>query len=175
MEKILVVIDMQNDFIDGTLGSKEAPLIVHNVCEKIKMHEGPIFVTRDTHFEDYLTTREGKLLPIKHCIKGTRGWEICDEVNEALGKKTDVTYFDKAGFGSLDIPHKIEALIKEKDFCFEVLGLCTDICVVVNALVLKVAFPEVEIYVDSKCCAGVTPEKHEAALETMRSCQIIVE
>ena len=173
MKNILVVVDMQKDFVDGALGSKEAVAIVPAVAEKIRDHKGDIFVTLDTHHENYMETQEGKKLPVPHCIKGTDGWKLDDEVEKALAGK-EYTVIEKVTFGSVDLP----ALIREKtggdDFTAEFIGLCTDICVVSNALLVKANFPEAALSVDSACCAGVTPEKHEAALETMRSCQIDV-
>lgn len=165
MTKTLIVVDMQNDFIDGSLGTKEAQAIVGNVRKKIKEYQArrdEIIFTRDTHQEDYLETPEGKKLPVKHCIYGTKGWEIAErlEVPEAV-------YIDKPTFGWV---HWNERSFEE----IELVGLCTDICVVSNALILKAMFPEAEITVDASCCAGVTPETHKAALETMKMCQIQV-
>ena len=173
MKKILIVVDMQKDFVDGSLGTAEAVAIRGAVCEKIRLHEGPVIATRDTHFEDYSDSREGKYLPVSHCIKGTGGWEIDSAVAAALADKNPVTV-DKFSFGSPALPGIISGLVGREDFSIELIGLCTDICVVSNALLCKAAFPEKDIYVDSACCAGVTPAKHEAALEVMRSCQIIV-
>lgn len=168
--KVLVVVDMQNDFIDGSLGTKEAVAIVPAVVEKIKNWDGAIVATRDTHPEDYLNTQEGKFLPVVHCIEGTPGWEIAPAVSAALEEK-EAEIIDKPTFGSTILA---EMLLGEDIDEIELIGLCTDICVVSNALLLKANMPEVPMSVDSACCAGVTPEKHEAALETMRSCQIIV-
>lgn len=173
MKKILVVVDMQKDFVDGSLGSAEAVAMKPNAVEKIKNFDGEIIVTRDTHFDDYMNTSEGKKLPVVHCIKGTEGWEIDKDIKEALTGKA-VTYVDKFSFGSPALPGIITGLVGLEDFTIELIGLCTDICVVSNALILKAHFPEKEICVDAKCCAGVTVEKHEAALETMRSCQVVV-
>ena len=172
MRKILVVVDMQKDFVDGALGSPEAVAIVPAVVKKITGFDGEIFVTYDTHFENYLETAEGKKLPVTHCVKGTDGWKLDAAVEKALAGKA-YTPVEKPTFGSTQLPR----LIREKgdDVSIEVIGLCTDICVVSNALILKAAFPEAPICVDPACCAGVTPAKHEAALETMRSCQIDVE
>lgn len=172
MKKILVVVDMQNDFVDGALGSPEAVAIVDNVVNKINNFNGEIFVTYDTHFEDYLQTSEGKNLPVPHCIKGTEGWQLNSKVQSALNIK-EYTPVEKLTFGSVDLP----MLIKERageDFEIELVGLCTDICVVSNALILKANFPEKEISVIADCCAGVTVESHNAALQTMKSCQINV-
>lgn len=173
MKKVLVVVDMQKDFVDGALGSAEAVAIVPNVVKKIKAFDGEIFVTYDTHFENYMETNEGKNLPVPHCIKGTDGWELTDDVKEAL---TDINYtsVEKLTFGSVDLPKLIADKIKTDDFSIELVGLCTDICVVSNTLILKATYPEKDIIVDAACCAGVTPETHKAALATMKMCQINV-
>jgi len=161
--KTLIVIDMQNDFIDGSLGSKEAVEIVPAVKEKIKEYRengDEVIFTRDTHHENYLNTNEGHYLPVVHCIENTPGWEI----REGL-------YFDGAEI--INKPSFGYTGWKEKTFEeIEIIGLCTDICVVSNALILKALFPEIKISVDPKCCAGVTPDSHNAALETMKMCQI---
>lgn len=174
MQKILVVIDMQNDFIDGALGTEEAQKIVENVVKKIERHEkGGIFATRDTHGENYLETAEGRHLPVPHCIKGTRGWELRQEIAEQLsGKGAEV--IDKPTFGSEILAQRLYELAEKEETEIELVGLCTDICVVSNALLLKAKLPEVTIRVDASCCAGVTPESHEAALLTMKMCQIEV-
>ncbi len=174
MKKILVVVDMQNDFIDGALGTKEAQAIVDNVVKKIEDFDGAIYVTYDTHFEDYMETNEGKNLPICHCVRDTEGWQLNDKVKTALDKKDSYTEVEKITFGSIDLPFVLAEENEMDDAEIELVGLCTDICVVSNALILKANYPDTDIYVDSSCCAGVTPEKHQAALETMRSCQIIV-
>jgi len=173
MKKVLVVVDMQKDFVDGALGSAEAVAIVPNVVKKIKDFDGEVFVTYDTHFENYMETNEGKNLPVPHCIKGTDGWELTDDVKEAL---TDINYtsLEKLTFGSVDLPKLIADKIKTDDFSIELVGLCTDICVVSNTLILKATYPEKDIIVDAACCAGVTPETHKAALATMKMCQINV-
>ena len=163
--KTLIVVDMQNDFNDGSLGTKEAQAIVPNVKKKIQEYKNrgdEIIFTRDTHQSDYLDTPEGKKLPVVHCIKGTKGWQIADGL-EVEG----CTYIDKPTFGWT---HWNERTFQE----IEMVGLCTDICVVSNALILKATFPSVEITVDASCCAGVTPQTHLAALETMKMCQILV-
>lgn len=168
--KILIVIDMQNDFIDGSLGTKEAEAIVPAVIEKIKEYpKQDIYATRDTHPEDYLNTQEGKSLPVEHCIKGTKGWEIKSDIAELI---LEDHIFDKPTFGSVQLAEAVKKMNEEEPLEIELIGLCTDICVVSNALLLKAFMPEVRISVDPSCCAGVTPEKHEAALETMISCQI---
>ena len=173
MQKLLVVVDMQKDFIDGSLGTAEAQAIIPAAAEKIRTFDGKIFATLDTHYENYLQTAEGRKLPVEHCIKGTPGWEINDEIKSALEGK-DAVYTEKGTFGSVDLPRLIEKAAGGGEFEAEFIGLCTDICVVSNALLVKAHFPEMKISVDSACCAGVTPAKHEAALETMRSCQIDV-
>lgn len=171
MKNFLVVVDMQKDFVDGALGTAEATAIVPAVAEKIKKFDGEIIVTYDTHFENYMDTAEGKKLPVPHCIKGTEGWHLDKSVFEAL-KGKDYSEVEKLTFGSVDLPAVVRTAAKNEPFSIELVGLCTDICVVSNALILKAAFPEAEISVDAKCCAGVTVENHNAALSTMKSCQI---
>lgn len=163
MKKTLIVVDMQNDFIDGSLGTDEARAIVGNVKKKIELYRSvgdEVIFTRDTHDENYLNTSEGKKLPVKHCVKGTKGWQIADGL-----------VFD----GAIFVGKPTFGWSHWNDMSFEkieIVGLCTDICVVSNALILKAQFPDAEIIVDSGCCAGVTPETHRAALDTMRMCQI---
>ena len=172
MKKILLVIDMQNDFIDGALGTPEAVNIVENVKEKIRSYpREDVFATRDTHTERYLDTQEGRNLPVPHCIRGSEGWEIRSDIAELIYPDHVI---DKPTFCSTQLARLMELLDKrEKDGIeIELIGLCTDICVVSNALYLKAALPETPISCDASCCAGVTPAKHKAALETMRSCQI---
>ena len=171
MKKILVVVDMQKDFVDGALGSKEAVAVVPAVCAKIRAFDGAIFATFDTHEADYMNTAEGKKLPVPHCIKGTDGWQLNDDVAAALAQKR-FTAVEKRTFGSVDLPRLIAQAADGGPFSVELVGLCTDICVVSNALLLKAFFPEAPIAVDGTCCAGVTPALHAAALDTMRSCQI---
>lgn len=157
---------MQIDFITGSLGSTLAEAIVPNVVEKVKTFDGKVIFTRDTHFEDYLDTQEGKKLPVRHCIKETDGWQICDELESFA---TDVV--DKVTFGSMDLPQILKKCgheIEEIELC----GLCTDICVISNAIILKATFPEAKIIVDSTCCAGVSVESHNTALEAMKAVQI---
>ena len=170
MRKILVVVDVQNDFIDGSLGTAEAVGIVENVKAKIRKYDqNDIFVTMDTHTPDYLNTQEGKYLPVEHCIKGTEGWQIRDDIAELLG---DARIFEKPTFGSTELADELAKIASEEEIEIEIIGLCTDICVVSNALLLKAKMPEVPISTDPACCAGVTPEAHEAALKTMQMCQI---
>ncbi len=178
-QKVLVVVDMQNDFIDAALGTKEAAAIVPAVRAKIASAsaEGAlVFATMDTHSPDYMNTREGRFLPVPHCIRGTEGWQIPAGIAELLG---DARIIEKYSFGSRELPDAIAETLRirgiaETDAEIELIGLCTDICVVSNALILKARFPETDIKVDAACCAGVTVEKHLAALKTMRSCQIEV-
>ena len=171
MKNILIVVDMQNDFIDGALGTKEAAAIVPKVEDKIRNFDGEVFFTRDTHETWYLETQEGKNLPVPHCIRGTEGWQIRKEL-DAL-RKTDP--IDKETFGSTDLAADLLALHEDEEIgSITLVGLCTDICVISNALLLKATLPEVPIYVDAACCAGVTPESHENALKAMEACQIKV-
>ncbi|MBR1531451.1 MAG: cysteine hydrolase [Eubacterium sp.] len=171
MKKFLVVVDMQKDFVDGALGTAEAQEMVGNVVQEVESFDGEIFVTFDTHFENYLDTAEGKKLPVEHCIKGTDGWKLNTDVQNALDKKS-YTAVEKRTFGSIDLPKLIADRANGDDFEIEIIGLCTDICVVSNALVLKANFPENAICVKENCCAGVTPQAHSAAIATMKSCQI---
>lgn len=167
--KILVVVDFQNDFITGSLGTKDAVAILPEVVEKIKKRKAEgysIFVTMDTHHENYPFTQEGKKLPVKHCREGEEGWQLHQEIVSLLA---DCPVFKKDTFGSTNMALDVKS---QNPDSIEVIGLCTDICVVSNVLLLKAFMPEVPISVDSKCCAGTTPEKHKAALETMASCQI---
>ena len=173
MSKILVVVDMQKDFVDGSLGTAEAVAIVPNVVKKINEFDGDIFVTYDTHFDNYMNTSEGKKLPVPHCIKGTDGWMLDSNVAKALQGK-EYTEVEKITFGSVDLPDLIFEAAGDEDFSIELVGLCTDICVVSNTLILKANYPEKAITVDASCCAGVTPESHNAALTTMKMCQINV-
>lgn len=166
MSKILIVVDMQNDFIDGALGTKEAVAIVPYVKDVIENFEGKVYFTRDTHFENYMETQEGANLPVPHCIKDTDGWQIRAEL-DAL-RKTEA--IDKLTFGSSAL---VDVLKAEKDIeSITFVGLCTDICVISNAMVVKAFFPEVPLIVDAKGCAGVSPESHQRALEAMKVCQI---
>ena len=171
MKRFLVVVDIQNDFVDGALGTKEAQSIIDYAVDKISNFDGDIFITYDTHFENYLDTSEGKMLPILHCIKGTMGWELNSNVAKALSCKVYTTV-EKTTFGSVELPELIKTAAKGEDFEITLIGLCTDICVVSNALILKANFPEMKIIIDARCCAGVTVASHDAALNTMSMCQI---
>jgi nicotinamidase-related amidase len=171
MKTFLIVVDMQTDFVDGALGTAEAVAILPRVAEKIRAFDGDIFVTYDTHFENYLDTAEGRQLPVPHCMRDTAGWELHPAVAAALEGRA-YTPVEKVTFGSVDLPHLIRQAAVDEPFSIELIGLCTDICVVSNALLLKANFPEMDIAVDATCCAGVTPATHQAALDTMRCCQI---
>jgi nicotinamidase-related amidase len=174
MNRVLIVVDMQNDFVSGSLGTKEAQAIVPNVVKKIKEYSSDktyneILFTMDMHTSNYLNTLEGKYLPVEHCIENTYGCELVDEVKELNNGYT--TYL-KSGFGSIKL---FDYLYEIPYDCFdeiEVIGLCTDICVISNVLMLRSGLPDKKITVDASCCAGTTPEKHKAALEVMKSCQI---
>ena len=177
MNNVLIVVDMQKDFIDGALGTKEAVAIVDKVVDKIENWDGPVFATRDTHTEKYLESLEGRNLPVIHCVRGTAGWEIEPRVAEAL-KKKGAEIIDKPTFGSLELArillgdnagfHDGSGPIAQ----VQLIGLCTGICVISNALLLKAAMPNVPIKVDPNCCACVTPESHKTALEAMKLCQV---
>ena len=172
-KKYCIVVDMQNDFIDGSLGTKEAVAIVPAAVRRIRECRAAgavVIATLDTHEENYLDTAEGRKLPVRHCIRGTEGWRLNSAVAEAAG---DCLLVEKPTFGSVRLPEVIrEGLEADDELHIELMGLCTDICVVSNALLLKANFPEAAIAVNTACCAGVTPEKHAAALATMQSCQI---
>ena len=170
LRNVLVVVDMQKDFIDGALGTSEAVQIVDNVAEMIKGFDGEVLFTRDTHFDNYLETQEGKKLPVPHCIKGSDGWQI-DKKLEAL-RLDEKKVFDKPTFGSVELADYLKSLASLE--CVTLIGLCTDICVISNALLIKANLPEVTIRVVERCCAGVTPESHKNALEAMKMCQVEV-
>jgi len=171
MKKVIVVVDMQNDFIDGSLGTKEAQEMLPRLKEKLRQaadnDSAELIFTMDTHGKNYLSTQEGKNLPVEHCIKGSHGWEITPELQDFVRQAKTVV--EKPTFGSLALPK----LLGDADEV-ELVGLCTDICVISNALLIKAAYPEVQISVDANCCAGVTPESHRNALAAMKMCQIKV-
>ena len=171
MKELLVVVDMQKDFIDGSLGTKEACAIVEPVCEKIRSFNGDVIYTRDTHGENYLDTLEGKNLPVKHCIKDTEGWQIQKDIYEAGSGKT-LGVIGEPVFGSVELTEIAFIGRYEK---VTLIGLCTDICVVTNALLLKTKLKEIPVAVIENLCAGVTPQSHKAAVETMKMCQVIIE
>lgn len=174
MSKLLVVVDMQNDFIDGALGTKEATGIVDNVIEKIRKYETekePIIFTMDTHRDNYLDTQEGQNLPVKHCIAHTQGWEIHSRIKEAFDLNKYKIY-EKVTFGSSELAKDLLNGVYHDVSEVELVGICTDICVITNAMLFKTFLPEVPVFVDAACCAGVTPESHENALKAMKLCQI---
>ena len=172
MRKLLIVIDMQKDFIDGALGTKEAEAIVDNVINKIRQYpKEDVYATMDTHGEDYLQTEEGKYLPVVHCVKDTDGWQLEERIAELL---LPGHIIEKPTFGSVALGELMYLENDREEIAVEIVGLCTDICVVSNALLIKSFVPHAHVSVDASCCAGVNPEKHDAALETMRSCQIEV-
>ena len=165
--KTLIVIDMQNDFVTGVLGSKEAVAVLPNVKKKIDAYMAAgdeVIFTRDTHEENYLETNEGRHLPVPHCVKGTEGWQVVKEID-----CPDCKHIDKPTFGYI---HWVEQFKDSRISGIEIIGVCTDICVISNALILKAVFPEIDIIVDASCCAGVTPETHRAALTAMKACQV---
>lgn len=172
MKAALIVIDMQNDFIAGELGSPEARAIVPGVVQKIEMYErhgGDILLTLDTHEDDYLETEEGKKLPVEHCINGTEGWLLAPEISNVVNR-CESTIISKVGFGFMGWPQFIDKNIEY----IEIVGVCTDICVITNALLLKTFYPKTEIIVDASCCAGTTPDAHRAAIRVMENCLINV-
>lgn len=174
MKKVLVVVDMQKDFIDGVLGTKEAVRIVDRVVEKIVDFDGEVVFTRDTHFDNYLDTQEGRYLPVPHCKSGSNGWQLQDNI--AAVKPEGARIFDKSTFASLELVRYLSEM-NEKEGIEKItfVGVCTDICVISNAMVAKAYIPEVKIAVDAECCAGVTLHSHNNALEAMRICQIIIQ
>jgi len=181
MTDMLIVVDMQRDFITGSLGSAEAQAIVPAVCariERAKAEGTPVVFTLDTHDEDYMNTREGSFLPVPHCIRGSEGWTLHPDIAKTCAR--GMLSFETPTFGSTALMHHVanaaaeKGCVNGKGMTVELCGVCTDICVVSNALLIKAALPEMNLIVDSALCAGVTPDKHEAALETMRSCQIVV-
>ena len=172
MKNVLVVVDMQNDFVTGVLGSKEAREILPKVEEKVNNFDGAVIFTRDTHTEEYMYTQEGKNLPIPHCIEGTSGWEIVPQ----LQAYSEDLIIDKPTFGSKILAQMLEAWNqREKIDSITFIGVCTDICVISNAMLVKAFLPEVPIIVDASCCAGVTPDSHKMAIASMKACQIQID
>ena len=172
MQDILIVVDMQNDFIDGALGTAEAVAIVPKVAEKVRDFKGTVIFTRDTHGENYMQTQEGRNLPVPHCIKGSRGWEVCPALEPLRTGRT----IDKPTFGSAELGKVLLELdTKEPVGSITLVGLCTDICVISNAMIAKAFLPEVPVTVDAACCAGVTPESHRNSLSAMKMCQVRIE
>lgn len=173
-DKALLVIDMQVDFVTGALANEEAQKIIGSIREKIETYRKagyPVFFTRDTHGENYMETQEGRLLPVPHCIKGSEGWQIVEELRDCAGEE-DV--LDKPAFGCLELPNWLQDKLGQAPNEIELIGVCTDICVISNAMILKAAFPETTVKVDGSCCAGVSPQSHETALSAMKACQVVV-
>ena len=172
--KYLIVVDMQNDFVIGSLGTKEAQNIVQSTVQKINHFRGRVIFTKDTHEEHYLSMYEGKILPIRHCISDTPGWQLVADLEKIQMEKNWPVYL-KPVFGSVKLAQDLQSIHKSNPIReIELIGVCTDVCVVSNALLLKAHLPEVPIWVDVSCCAGTTPHKHTSALETMKSCQIMI-
>ena len=174
MSRYLIVVDMQNDFIDGSLGTAEAVAIVDKVNQLVAAWDGPVIFTRDTHQENYLETQEGRNLPVPHCIQGSEGWQL-EKGLQAQCDARQCRVFDKPTFGSMELSAYLAAVHAE-DLIEEIVlvGICTDICVISNAMLAKATLPEVPVSVIAECCAGVTPESHDRALEAMKMCQIHV-
>lgn len=173
-KKKLIIIDVQNDFITGSLGTEEACRMFPHLIDEASRFSGEILMTQDSHCENYLDTQEGKMLPVPHCIIGTEGWRFPKEL-EKLRMEREVKVYQKPCFGSTDLVADLKDAYENNLLdSVELVGICTDICVVSNALMIKSALPELPVFVDASCCAGVTPEKHKAALEVMQSCQIII-
>lgn len=168
MRKVIVVIDMQNDFIDGALGTKEAQAMLPHLVVKLEREKDALLIfTQDTHSKNYMETQEGRNLPVLHCIKPEKGWEIAPSLQPFVKKAAAV--IEKPAFGSLELPKAVAKLQPDE---VELVGLCTDICVISNAMILKTAFPELPVAVDASCCAGVTPASHDNALQAMKMCQV---
>ena len=173
-QKYLLVVDVQNDFVTGSLGSEDAQAVLDNICNKVENFDGVVLFTRDTHKKDYLETQEGKYLPIEHCIEGTEGWELIDRLKNYARLHESVIY-DKPSFGNIYMASDIKSLSKLNNIeSIELIGLDTDICVISNALIIKASVPELPVYVDPSCCAGSTRERHDEAIDIMKSCQIIM-
>ncbi len=172
--RYLIVIDVQNDFVDGSLGTAEAQAMLPNLLAKVEKFDGQLIVTQDTHPKDYLDTQEGRNLPVPHCIEGTEGWRIVPALDE-LARAKGARYYTKPTFGSVELASDVRAAWESGELeSVELCGLCTDICVISNALLIKAMAPELPVSVDASCSAGVTPQKHEAALEVLASCQVAV-
>lgn len=173
MQDVLIVVDMQNDFISGALGTPEAVAIVPAVIEKLRGFKGQVIFTRDTHYEDYMDTQEGHNLPVPHCIRGSEGWQICQELHPFA---ENAVVLDKVTFGSMELGPMLQDMHEEDAISsITFVGLCTDICVISNVMIAKAFLPEVPIIVDAACCAGVTPASHNTALASMRTCQVQIE
>ena len=174
MQDCLAIIDVQNDFVDGALGTKEAQAMLPSLVKRASSFQGKVVCTMDTHGKDYLETPEGRSLPVPHCIRGTTGWELAPAIAE-IAKRTGAAIYEKPVFGSLRLAQDLASSFKRGEIgSVELCGLCTDICVISNAVLIRTLCPELPVIVNSRCCAGVTPKKHEAALEVMASLQISI-
>ena len=172
MKRLLIVVDMQNDFVDGALGTKEAIAIVPKIVSKIQNFNGEVIYTRDTHDNNYQSTQEGKKLPVVHCVKDSKGWQLVDQIN-VLAQQANSRIFDKPAFGCPEMAQYVTKLYDDNKVDeVEFVGVCTDICVISNSIILKSNAPELRVIVDSSCCAGVTPESHDNALRAMAVCQM---
>lgn len=170
---VLVVVDVQNDFVTGALGNEDAAARVGAIVEAARGFDGEVLLTQDTHEPDYLRTLEGRHLPVEHCIRGTWGWQLVDDLN-GLARERGWKVYEKPTFGSVELARDLAAASEQEAIAsVELIGFCTDICVVSNALLIRAHLPEAEVRVNGDLCAGVTPDSHEAALQTMRSCQVI--
>ena len=168
--KVLIAVDLQNDFIDGALGTPEAAAMLPAALRRIREFDGPVLFTRDTHGPDYPQTREGRVLPVPHCIVGTDGWQIAPSLRPYAAE-----IIDKPTFGSTSLGERLQVMNAQHPIeSITLIGLCTDICVISNAMVLRAAFPETEIEILSDCCAGVTPQSHQTALDALRGCQFTI-
>lgn len=171
---VLIAVDLQKDFIDGALGTAEAVAMLPAAQKRIAEFEGKVIFTRDTHAEDYMTTREGGMLPVPHCIKGTDGWQIADCLQPYITAETEI--IDKPTFGSAELGLRLAMLHQQEPIeHITLIGLCTDICVISNAMLIRAFLPEVPISIDAACCAGVSPETHNNALAAMSVCQMLIE
>lgn len=171
-ENVLIIVDVQNDFVTGALGSEDAAAVTDAIIERAARFEGTVMLTQDTHEEDYLGTQEGRRLPVEHCLRGSWGWQLVDGLQKLAESRNWKTY-EKPTFGSVELARDLAARHEQRPFAsVELIGFCTDICVVSNALLIKAFLPDVPVKVDAALCAGVTPASHAAALSTMASCQI---
>ena len=171
-EKYLIVVDVQNDFIDGSLAAHNAKVIVENIIKKVENFKGKIIITMDTHYNDYENTQEGKLLQIKHCIKNTKGWKLYNKLG-TISKDKKIKIYEKNYFSSLELAKDLKKNI-DKISEIEIIGICTDICVLSNAILLKSFLPEIPIFIDECCCAGTSEENHLSAIKILKGCQILV-
>ncbi|MGI6004308.1 MAG: cysteine hydrolase family protein [Christensenellales bacterium] len=177
MKDVLIVVDMQRDFVDGALGTEEARRIVPALARRIRGFDGRVILTMDTHDEDYPDTQEGKNLPVPHCVKGSDGWRLDPDIRRAVNARQEsVTIFEKPAFASTELALYLKEMNRTEGVAsVELAGLCTDVCVISNAILVKAFLPEVPVKVNAVLCAGVTPQRHLAALEAMAACQVMIE